>query len=280
MMNSIERAEDRILNEIKRCNELHYRFAKRLSRIATQPVYESLDSTTRNGKTYYSELWIEDGVRRRHYLGGEDVPEVKVIKEKHFLSKALKMLEKHKQKLEKSIEKLTEFSCSDVNDSLPKVYRLTAEHLKELEGLTQEEKWYKAALKDKALLDKQNGITHESGLKHKANDGTLLRSKSEVAIYNEFLSRAKPCIYEMPTHIHPYLLHPDFTFYSNRYDRVIIWEHAGMLGDPDYMQSFSERTDKYIRAGYTPCVDVIFTFDTMTGDLDAGMIKRLLDEYE
>ena len=279
-MNNLQRTEKRLEDELAKYRALHYRFSHRLSQIAIQPVYETLGYKMKNGNKYYSEIWFEDGVRRTKYLGGENDPEVKTIKEKHFLSKALKELDKCIANLEKCYDRLKPFDCNSVNDSLPKVYQLTPEHLKQVVGPTEEEKWYQAALKEKAVRDKQNGIVYETGLKHKAKDGTLMRSKSEVAIYNEFLDRGKPCIYEMPTHIHPYLLHPDFTFYSNRYQRVIMWEHAGLLGDPDYMQSFSERTDKYIRAGYAPCIDVIFTFDTMTGDLDAAMIKRLLDEYE
>ncbi|MBQ3281717.1 MAG: hypothetical protein IJH41_04865 [Eubacterium sp.] len=279
-MNNIQRAKKRIADEIKICNELHYRFAKHLSRIAVQPTYEKMEYTKKNGRKYYSEVWVEEGKKHTSYLGDETDLDVKAIKEKHFLSRALKKLDEHIVLMEKYSENIEPFDCVYINRKLPKVYQLTDDHLKQVVGLTSEEKWYQDALKEKSELDEKYGISYESELTHKAKDGTLTRSKSEVAIFNEFLERGKPCIYEMPTHVKPYLMHPDFTFYSNRYNRPIIWEHAGMLGDPDYMQSFSERMDKYIRAGFVPCVDIIFTFDTMRGDIDSGMIKTLLDEYE
>ncbi len=279
-MNNLKRAGKRIEDEIRKYKALHYRFTRRLSQIAIQPVYETLSSKEKGGNKYYSEIWYEGDVRRSRYLGGENNPEVKAIKEKHFLSKAVKMLDRRIAGLEKCSDELETFDCGDVNDALPKTYRLTEEHLKKVAGMTEEEKWYAEALKEKAEMDAKFGISYETELSHKAKDGTRTRSKSEVSIANEFFERGKPYIYEMPTHIGPFILHPDFTFYSNRYNKVIMWEHAGLLGDPDYMQSFSERTDRYIRAGITPCVDVIFSFDTMLGDIDAGMIKTLLDEYE
>ncbi len=267
-------------DEISKCKMLHRRLSHRLSQIAIQPVYEILNYKEKAGKKYYNEVWVEDGSRRTRYLGGEDDPEVMKIKEKHFLSRALKMLEKYIGKLEKADEGIGPFDLAEVNESLPKAYHLTPEHLNRVAGPTDEERWYEAALKEKALMDARFGISYEHRLTHKAKDGTLMRSKSEVAIADEFIHRGKPYIYEMPTHVGPFIMHPDFTFYSNRYDKVIMWEHAGKLGDPDYMNSFSERTDRYIRAGVLPCVDVILSFDTMLGDIDAGMIKTLLDEYE
>ncbi len=277
--NNLHRAKKRINNEIVKCKELHYRFAKRLSRIANQPVYETLTSTKQRGKLYYSETWLENGVRRTRYIGDDDEPEVRTIKEKHFLRKSLKQLENRIQKLEKAADMLEPIDFTELNRK-PKVYQLTPEHLKQVVGPTEEEKWYEAAMKQKAMADAQYGISYERELKHKAKDGTLMRSKSEVVIYNEFLERGKPCIYEMPTHVGPFVLHPDFTFFSNRLGRTLIWEHAGMLGEEDYMKSFSTRMDRYLYAGLVPCVDVIFTFDTTRGDVDTGMIKKLLDEYE
>ena len=279
-MDNMQRASKRIENELADCKALHYRLARRLSQIAIQPVYEKLSAKEKGGKKYYSEIWFDAGVRKSRYLGGEENPEVKNIKEKHFLSSALKALDRHIGRLEKIPDMLQTFSCTEVNELLPKTYRLTPEHLEQVAGPTPEEKWYNAALKEKAEMDAAYGVSYEAELTQTAKDGTKTRSKSEQAIANEFFQRGKPYIYEMPTHVKPFLLHPDFTFYSNRYNKVMMWEHAGMLGNADYMQGFSERMDRYIRAGFLPCVDVIFSFDTMLGDLDTSEIKRLLDEFE
>ena len=279
-MDQLHMAADCIERELNKYKKLHYRFAKHLTRIARTPVFEKMNTTEKNGKVYYSEFWREAGKRKSKYLGGENNPDVKAIKEKYFLRAALKKLETHISNLEKSKNLAEPFDCAEINSELPKVYRLTTEHLKQVEGPTPEEAWYDAAMKEKVQLDSFYGISYENDLTHRAKDGTMVRSKSEVTISNEFADRGKPYIYEMPTHIGPFLMHPDFTFYSNRFGRVFMWEHAGKLGDSDYMASFSERMDRYIRAGYIPCVDIIFTFDTVLGDIDSEMIKAFLDDFE
>lgn len=279
-MNIMQNVNFHIESELQRCKELHYRFSRRLGKISVTPVFETMSSTVKNGKRYYSETWLEGGRRRSKYLGDGNNPEVISIKEKYFLRKALIMLEKHILDLENSIKSAIPFNMNSVNESLPKVYQLSPAQLKLLEGPSPEEIWYSEALKEKEHIDRQYGISYAEQLTQKAADGTLVRSKSEVAICNEFAVRRKLYIYEMPSHIGPFLMHPDFTFYSNRLGKVLMWEHIGKLGDVDYMSSFSERMDRYIRAGFVPCVDILFTFDTIQGDLDMGMIKTLLDKYE
>ena len=278
-MGRIQTKNITLAEETARCKALHYRFAKRLSRIAISPGFETLSYTVKNGKKYYSEVWFEDGARKTKYYGAEENPEVRLIQEKHFLKKALAELDRHMEKL-KVLEGLSRFECSKINDRLPKAYRMSEAHLKELEGPDEEERWYAYASAEKEEIERRQGVWYQGDRRHTAKDGTKMRSKSEVSIANEFFERGKPYIYEFPRDVGPFTLHPDFTFYSNRYGRVIHWEHAGLLGDPGYMEDFSRRVDTYISIGLVPCVDVIFTFDNINGDIDTRLIERLLDEYQ
>ena len=59
----------------------------------------------------------------------------------------------------------------------------------------------------------------------------------------------------------------------------MIWEHAGMMGDEGYRLKFADRMNLYLNGGYTPNVDVIFSFDTAEGRLDSRLISRIIDEY-
>lgn len=265
--------------ELERCSGLHYRFAKRLSRISSSPTLEVLGFSERKGKKYYTEFWTEGGKKRHRYLGTEENEEVRLIQEKHYLKKALSELERHMRRLN-AVEEIEQFDCSRINEQLPKAYVMSEEHLKEIVGPDDEEKWYMEAVAEKAVKDRKYGIRYEEGRRHTAKDGNKTRSKSEVSIANEFFDRGKPYVYEMPVIVNHFLIHPDFMFYSNRYGRVIYWEHAGMLGEEKYMKDYSDRVDLYIRGGLVPGVDVIFTFDTVSGDLDTRVIKRLLDEYQ
>ena len=270
------------LSEVKKKNkELHYRFAKRLGRRDSDAVLDKLCYTEKNGRKYYSKYWEKEGVRKSVYIGAESVPEVKRVKEIHFLKQALKELEKQSRVIEACLRasKSVVFDPADVNMALPKAYRLTPEHLKEVVGPDAAERWYERAIRDKTQLDRRYPPVYPSGLTKTAKDGTRMRSKSEVLIANELINNGILFIYEMPMWIGGQLIHPDFMFYSRKYNKVIIWEHAGKLGDPGYMADFSTRMDTYTRGGLIPCVDIIFTFDTISGDIDARTIQAIIDEY-
>lgn len=45
------------------------------------------------------------------------------------------------------------------------------------------------------------------------------------------------------------------------------------------MENFVKNISTYIYGGYVPCVDVVFTFDTIAGDLDTRTIDAIIDEY-
>lgn len=278
-MGNIMIAEQNINEEIKRYKALHYRFVRRLNRLSTSNVPEQMTCTMKNGRGYYSELWMEDGVKNTKYLGTIENAEVLAIKENQFLRKATSMLEKKINELEKCEKKLKPLTPEMINESLPKVYQLPPEKLKEVAGPDEEEKWYSASMKEKASIEARYGEWYPEGLRHKAKDGTGMRSKSEVSIANELINRGICYIYEMPYFIGPILSHPDFMFYSFSRCKPMIWEHAGMLGDEKYREDFSDRIDLYINHGYTPCVDVIFTFDSKVGLIDTRQINEIIDEY-
>lgn len=266
-------------DEIRYCRKKHYRFSRRLKQLPSAMLDERLSCKVINGRNYYSEIWIEEGERKLRYLGTDDNRDVLEIKEVHFLKKAMASLDKRIQMLENSKDKIRPVGFDEINVSMPKVYRLSAEHLKEVVGPDHEEKWYTDALKEKVYLDKRYMAGYQSGRVHTAKDGTMVRSKSEMSIANELINRGIPYIYEMPVKVNGIWLHPDFSFYSFSRRKPVYWEHAGMMGDDSYRNDFTRKLDTYISGGYVPSVDVIFSFDTTDGNIDTRMIDAVLDEY-
>ena len=278
-MNNLDRAELWIENEIKSYKDTHRRLSKRLGALTHSINDERLSYCVKNGSRYFSEVWVEDGVRKSRYLGPEDDREVLEIQEKRFIRKALPVLERKIRMLEAGVNEIGAIDFLKLNESMPKVYRLPDAQVKKIIGPDAEEKWYAKAVKEKAADDERFGISRPQDLIHTAKDGTKTRSKSEMAIANELINRGIPYLYEKPTSVRNYLLHPDFTFYSYSRMKPMIWEHAGMMGDEGYRRSFEERMDLYMRGGLVPCVDVIITFDTTDGRLDARVIDAIIDEY-
>ena len=278
-MNGGTAPERWIAGELNRYREHRRRLAVRLGQMQNVSDSERLTYSIRKGKRYYSELIYRDGVRRKRYIGNESKQEVAEIKEKRFLKAALKKLDERISMLEKGAGMLVPVDPEKINEELPEVYRLSPEKIRMVFGQGEEEAWYESAVAEKARMDAKYGIKYRDDLKHMAKDGTRMRSKSEVLIANEFISRGIPYVYEMPVFAGNILMHPDFCFYSYSRGRVMLWEHAGKLGDSDYMTGFSDKMDTYIRKGFVPCVDILFTFDTKRGDLDTRMIDAIIDEY-
>ena len=279
MVNNIRKMKSWIDSELKTCRELHYRLSRRLNRMHPSVVEERLTCSGKEGRVYYSEVWVEDGERKTRYLGNGDNREVVEIKEKRFLKKALSVLDSRIKALEGGGELILPIDFEEINESLPKVYRLSPEQISRIVGPDAEEKWFRAAVAEKEIIDERIGIVNPEGLIHRAKDGTLMRSKSETSIANELINRGIPYIYEMPVKIKNIWMHPDFMFYSHSRMKPMMWEHAGMLGDEGYMESFSFRMDTYIRGGFVPCVDILFSFDTKDGRIDSRMIDAIIDEY-
>ena len=280
IFNATQRTEKWIENEIGNCKAVHYRLSRRLNKLAVTGADERLSCNTKsNGKKYFSEVWMENGVKKTRYLGSESNKEVLEIQEKRFLRKTLPMLEKKIKALEICVGEIWPLNYLELNESLPKVYRLPPEKVKEMVGSDSAEKWYLEATKQKVKDDARFGISHPEDLIHTAKDGTKMRSKSEVAIANELINREIPYIYEKPLFVNNHLMHPDFMFYSYSRMKPMIWEHAGMIGDEGYRSGFEKRMDQYMRGGFAPCVDVILTFDTTDGRLDTRIIDAIIDEY-
>lgn len=278
-MNNMHKMEMWMDNELRTCKDLHYRLSRKLSRHGGSAADGRLTCSVKKGNKYYAEVWVENGEKKTRYLGREDNQEVLAIKEKHFLKKALSVLGERIQLIESGTEKLRMVDFREINESLPKVYRMTPEQLKDIAGPDAEEKWYRRALREKEIIDKRHGIIYSSGKVHTAKDGTRMRSKSEVSIANELINREIPYIYEMPVKVGNIWMHPDIMFYSFSRMKPMIWEHAGMLGDSKYMEDFARKTDTYIKGGLVPCVDIIFSFDKVNGWIDSRQIDAIIDEY-
>jgi hypothetical protein len=89
------------------------------------------------------------------------------------------------------------------------------------------------------------------GLIHRANDGTPMRSKSEVIVYDVLRALGLEPLYEQrlyaPGSETDYCL-PDFTIQHS--GRTWFWEHLGMLDRRKYREEWERKQAWYARNGY------------------------------
>ena len=110
--------------------------------------------------------------------------------------------------------------------------------------------------------------------------GVRVRSKSEVIIA-EALNRAGiPFRYEYPTSIKGWgTLYPDFTCLDKRTREEIIWEHFGLMGDPDYAENAVQKISRYAASGYILGKNFIATFESGNTPLSVKQVQAYINAF-
>lgn len=85
----------------------------------------------------------------------------------------------------------------------------------------------------------------EKNLIHQASDGKMLRSKSELLIYQRLVDKKLQPLYEKKLTIKEVDKLPDFTIENEESGEVYYWEHCGMMHDAEYRQRWNEKYDWY-----------------------------------
>jgi ATP-dependent exoDNAse (exonuclease V) alpha subunit len=85
----------------------------------------------------------------------------------------------------------------------------------------------------------------EKNLIHQASDGKMLRSKSELLIYQRLIDKKIPVLYEKPLTIKEFEKLPDFTIENEETGNIYYWEHCGMLHDAEYKRRWEEKYNWY-----------------------------------
>lgn len=85
----------------------------------------------------------------------------------------------------------------------------------------------------------------EKNLIHQASDGKMLRSKSELMIYQRLIDNKLNPLYEKKLTIKEVEKLPDFTIENEELGEVYYWEHCGMLFDAEYKQRWEEKYQWY-----------------------------------
>ena len=87
------------------------------------------------------------------------------------------------------------------------------------------------------------------------------RSKSELAIAEILTSLGYEYAYEPAFYWGDRFISPDFIFWVPEADRCFFIEHFGTMGSSSYEQATWDKISYYVREGFTPGLDIIFTFE-------------------
>lgn len=109
-------------------------------------------------------------------------------------------------------------------------------------------------------------------LRHRTSSGELVRSKSEVIIYEKFIDYGIAFRYEHEKYLDGYRVHPDFEI-RRRDGKIIYWEHCGLMTDQSYIDRYHWKLNQFEKEGIVPWDNLILTFDDPYGNINVNVIE-------
>ncbi len=137
---------------------------------------------------------------------------------------------------------------------------------------------------EKQSLVEINGRFLEDRLISRTCDGTLVRSKSEVIIYDRLVNKGIKPSYEKPLKINDVTKLPDFTIEDDAKGVMYYWEHCGMIYDTGYYKRWQEKLKWYrendiltYQEGGGKKGILIVTEDSVRGGISSLKIDQIID---
>lgn len=110
--------------------------------------------------------------------------------------------------------------------------------------------------------------------------GVRVRSKSEVIIAEALYRAGIPFRYEYPISVKGWrTLYPDFTCLNTTSREEIIWEHFGLMGDPDYTENAIQKISHYAASGYILGKNLIVTFESGNTPLSVKQVQAYIKAF-
>lgn len=225
------------------------------------------------GKKYYYYI-KRPGTVSYHYLGNSAHREVARVREARFLEEALKRIDRDIDLVKALKDGFVPYDPSYINESLPALYRCEVPPASELYR-HESAKW----LADRLAYQKQMPENYPQHKRHRTSDGVMVKTISEVVLYERFKDAGLALIYELPLVPGDYgpPMYPDITVLSPIDMRTeIIVEYVGRLDLREYREDFAKKVARYIANGYKPGVNLFFVFSDKNGNIDSMQITKVI----
>ncbi|MCQ2551396.1 MAG: hypothetical protein MJ146_04335 [Clostridia bacterium] len=116
----------------------------------------------------------------------------------------------------------------------------------------------------------------QEGKIHISSTGKGYRSKSELMIDEQLRKYNVLFDYECKLFCGGKTYRPDFVITRND-GSTVIWEHFGLVGDPEYIEKMLAKYSDYIHSGIAPWDNLIMTFDHKDGGLDMEEVDFIIN---
>ncbi|MBR2281360.1 MAG: hypothetical protein IJ863_01920 [Spirochaetales bacterium] len=245
-------------------------------------ILKSNSAKERKGTVYVKKehgvnrIYVVDksGRGKTRYLGKKDKQEIRSYAQKRYNLHLLRNAELEKDQMDKCLKALEpEADIENVFDSMPEALKpyITANESTDL-GYAQ--RWQASKVQQsKRLIDGEGYPTMR---------GEFVRSKSEVIIADRLFKAGIPYRYEIffPMEYEDVsYVFPDFQILNTRTKEVFLWEHMGMMSDPEYLDAQLKKISGYARNGYILGKNLIVSFESKRRPLDILYVDQVIKAF-
>ena len=260
--------------ELQMLERTQKEYVKRLDKLAAYKGALLKRNRPRKHKFYYYIKYR--GAKKYEYVDQQNLKHVRRVREARFLEEALRRVDCNIKMLKSLLDGFLPFDPRSIAESLPEKYRCEIPPVSELyeyEGA----KWKAGRLEFQKSFP-ENYPEHKT---HTTSDKVMVKTISELFMYERFKSAGLAFVYELPLPAADYgpPLYPDFTILSpiDMKSHIIV-EFAGRMDRQDYREDFGRRVGRYIASGYIPGVNLFFVFSDSKGNIDSTQVTRLIEE--
>ena len=211
-----------------------------------------------NGKyRWYQQIKNKSGEYSRIYIGQKDIELARQLAQKAYMTALLK-------------DKENELACI-------KRYMKSRKTSKYRELLGSNSPYRELIGADRwDIQEYEKNQSHPENLIVKAPKGEFVRSKSEALIANALFDSGIQYRYECRLELGEITCYPDFMIRNEKTNKIVIWEHFGMIDDPMYFENMMKKIRLYISNGYLPGDKLIMTFESKTNPLTIDVVQGVI----
>ncbi len=261
------------------CERMLERFKREMDKYRSMQGF-GLSAYTDKDRIYYTILPNRrnpDGTRPKEYVGSSETDVITGIKMYKFLHDSIRILQKDIDALRRLERKYQEVDPNVFRKKWAAPYKRLPEECFSLARKPDLEKWRKRFSKVHYL--EGNESIHTESLNHFTEDSDIYRSKSEELISKSLSSHGLSYCYEYPTEVNGREVYPDFTVLSEKNQCLYIWEHFGMVDNPEYLEKTFWKLCEYQRAGHIIGNDLIVTFESRDNPLNGARIRSIVETF-
>ena len=210
------------------------------------------------------------------YISKKNTDLIKELAQQQYDREVVKAAGEEKRVIEWIREHYPEKTPESIYDALSPERRALVTPIVETDE-EYAEKWLAVPFTPNSYPKEDTGLVTERG--------EVARTRAEYIIANELYKNGVPYRYEAPLYLRGRgTVYPDFTVLNVRTRKEYVWEHMGMLTDPDYADDNLPKLESYEENGYFPGENMILTVETLnprTGKpkINVNLIRKMIGKY-